>query len=319
MSAIESPDAVADNAPAPLAARPTFAERFYWLGILANALAVIAAAMGTLSFTRSAWGISHPSHSCLAWGFVVVMATHMVGWSALVAWRHGARAWAGLVVPVISIAPAVTFATWVDSNNLSATGRLLDGSGGILAVYLLIFGLMRIWGVRLLSPSLLTQNWIRGKISLRMLVPLFAFGIIYSYAANDLERDGPLSRIVLEGLGNTGLEAKGLMRREKAALIIMTSVVAIAPFVLSLTSYVGWSLTLAGGIVTHVLSSRITSTNWLFTFDDNKHATYYLGTILLFTAAMTLPWLLLGWRVVWTPPLWDRTWRKSPATTGEAT
>lgn len=318
MSAIESPQPLAGNAPAPLVRR-TFAERFYWLGILANALVVVAAAVGSLSFTRSAWGISHPSHSCLAWGFVVVMATHMVGWAGLVAWRHGAKAWAGLVVPLISIAPAVMFATSVDSNNISASSRLLDGSGGILAVYLLIFGLIRIWGFRLFSPSLLTQNWTRGKISLRMLVPLLAFGIIYSYAANDLEQDGPLSRIVFEGLGNTGLETKGLMRREKAALIVMTSVVAIAPFVLSLTSYFGWLLTLVAGILSHVLSSRIVSANWFFTFDDNKHATYYLGTILLFTAAMTLPWLLLGWRIVWTPPLWDRIWRKPNVAAGEAT
>lgn len=318
MSAAPSSPSTAETSLASPPARRTFAERFYWLGFAGNSLLVMVVIVSALLFTKGPWG-PLPWQSSFAWGFAVVTTTFVVGWAALSVSRGLPYSWAGLAIPLVTCAPAFWYAWRLESDNYSVPARFFDGSRGILAAYLLILGLLWISGIRLLSPTLLAQHWTRGKLSLSMLVPMFVFVIAYTQAAHDLETDGPFSRIMFGWLDNTGASEAGLMRRDQFLAIAITSTVAIGAFVASLTSYVGWSLVLAAGIFFQVVSSRTTSGLPWFDLDEPKHAAHYLGMISLFTAAMTLPWLLLGWRTVWTPPLWDRIWRKPNVATGEAT
>lgn len=299
MSAVESPEAIANLTLAPRPAQPTFAQHLRLAAMVTNALLI--GVVGGFLLMPLVFDGSYLLWSSVAFAFLGTIATFTLVWIALVSWREVRVPWIGPLVPLVSF-PTVLLLVPVTLHFASERfwATLAERIETILLIYTPILGLTFAWGFRLYDSPSLTKTRPHGKVSKSTLVALAVTAAVYGWMAHYCE-------------------IQNIMGGEEAALIAIAAQVATVTFVVSLTGYLGWWLTVIAGALFHLASSRLPFTLSYFSINDTKCVAHYEGTILLFTAAMTLPWLLLGWRIVWTPPLWDRSWRKPNVTTGEAT
>jgi hypothetical protein len=289
----------AENSFAVPRAEPSFAERFYLSAIVANALLIATVSL----FSRTPLVFAtppQPLETSTALGLAASLATFAITWIALVSWRQVQHPWTGLVIPLAACGPAFLFATNTDYLlDQSFPLSLSEKVRAILITYALMLGFVAAWGFRLVSQPTLSKTQPAKRVSLKSLLAALVTAVAYGYATR------------LSGLDN-------IVRGGEPVLIVTTGEIAVIAFVLTLTGYLGWSLTVLAGVLFHIWSRQLECSLPFFSINDTRCATHYLGTILLFTSAMTLPWLLSGWRIVWTPPLWEKSWRRPKVASGEA-
>ncbi len=297
----------------------TFAERFRWLGIVCNLALVIGTVAYLLTFPLSRFGLS-PLEYLMRYALGAFTTAFAICWAVFVQWRRVRDAWAGLLVPGLLLAaamwePAIAGPTTAMNFSLEPPPHVMV----YVLVYAWILGLLWCSGLRLLDRKCLATSWQRGQFSLRTVAVLTIVVAAYLAGLRDLFEDGPLGPHNLRIIPLFGRMVPRLFSSHDMFFLLLTSHTAIIGFCFCMSGYVGWSITsLLGGLLFYV---GLQQPNMKLYFDiiDPAHYLPYIATILLLTAAMTLPWVLIGWRVVWTPPLWDRSWRKSPTPTGVAT
>lgn len=303
-------------------AKLTFAERFRWLGIVANGILVGAMTAWSLGFNTPRFGAS-ALESIVYLVLFAGTAFFAVNWSAFVQWRRVRDAWAGLLIPVMFYAAVVWLLAVVDpvaAREFSI--KLPEGSTAMVLTCAWTLGILLVSGVRLLDRHCLATSWQRGQFSLRTMVVLTLLTAVYACLARDFATTGPITKWVIGWRPNNSYgRYPGLIEPDFATFVVITSHAAIFAFALSLTGRGGWIFTVLIGCLLYGLSERLNAGPFAlwFNFEEPKHVLCYAAAVVLFTSAMTLPWLLIGWRVVWTPPLWDRSWRKPDVAAGDAT
>lgn len=274
----------------------TFAERFRWLGIVANGALIVA--MIAYLFQFPVYHYTGPAEDCFIFAFRAVVFTFPVGWTVFVQWRRVRDAWAGLFAPVVVSFSILWVMAALDPTTSPEMFEPPWGTAIFLKLYVLVFGLLWAGGVRLLDRKCMATSWQRGQFSLRTLVALTILAAAYAAAARDIATGGPFSQLVVPASPH------------QQVFFLLTSHVAIFAFAIAMSGYIGWSVILLMGLAFFGVSTQLRSMFPAFYVFIPKHWTFYVAMILFWTSAMTLPWVLIGWRVVWTPPLWDRSWRR---------
>lgn len=300
-------------------AKLTFAERFRWLGIVANLALVIGIVAYLLTFPLSRFGMS-PLESVTRYMLAAVTTACAISWAVFVQWRRVRDAWAGLLVPGLLLAsalwePAIAGPTTSFNFSLEPPPYVMV----YLLVYAWILGFLWCSGLRLLDRKCLATSWQRGQFSLRTMVVLTIVAAAYLAGLRDLLGDGPLAPHNLRGIPVLGRLFPRFYESQDFLFLLLTSHTAILGFCLCMSGYAGWSITALTGGLLFYCSLQQPNVLLYFSIVEPMHYLGYLASILLVTAAMTLPWVLIGWRIVWTPPLWDRTWRKPNVAAGDAT
>lgn len=277
--------------------RLTFAERFRWLGIVANA--VLAIGMLAYLFLLPIYHYPSPMEHSIIFSIYATAITFPVGWIIFVQWSKVRDAWAGLFVPAIVAGSLLWLAAVIDPTSaLNFSFELPLGSGAFVLVYILLLSVLWSSGIRLLDRKSLEARWQRGQFTIRTLLALTAIIAVYAAVVRDIATFGPFSSMIYGHINHDPL------------FILVTCHVAVLAFALCMSGYFGWSFTVVAGGIALEISLVVTSPWGSLSLWDPKHCAHYVAMMLFFTAAMTLPWVLLGWRVVWTPPLWDRSWRR---------
>jgi hypothetical protein len=298
MSTAQTPSPTADVSLMAPPAKLTFAERFRWLGIVANG--VLVGAMLAYLFGFPIYHSLSPLEASISGGFLATAITFPVGWIVFVQWSKVRDAWAGLFVPAIVAGSLLWLWAVIDPTSaLNFSWELPHGSGAFILLYVLMLGILWSCGIRLLDRESLAKPWQRGQFTIRTILALTVIIAAYTAVVRDIATYGPFSEMIYGRINHDPL------------FILITCHIAILGFALAMSGYVGWGVNVLVGGILYVVSLQLTTAWGSFYISEPKHWTHYVAMILFFTAAMTLPWVLIGWRVVWTPPLWDRSWRRA--------